>query len=421
MAWGLRFTGTTSPKRLEITTPIPASLNITFEIDFKADDVSRNQILLGGQYSLYNNSHDVCQIGVDSAGKVYCRFGGTSSAKSDSSISAGTYYRLKFVVTGLSATDDVQQGLATLYLDDVAQADTFVPKSNPFRSGNSEDKPNWLGSGGHLAEVKNPFDGDIFRVRMTGDTYDYHWQPNSSDRTNTGAMPIIVDTIAGNNFVGEDGFATDGSDWIEDPSIGDDTPPNYTVVPAITATTSSGHTISATLDESGTVYAVRLDNGASAPTSEQVKAGTDAADVALSADDKKTSAATAATNVDLVFTNGAASTSYDYYYTAEDDEGTPNLRASPTLVEGTTSATTQAITITGGDLEAGNTEAGTYTNMTGVAATGTVTDSEGNQFSVTVTDGNDNTMTVAVPALPTSGTSNLGLFGNVTLQIDEAP
>lgn len=415
MAWGLRFTGTTSPKRLEITTPILASLNVTFEIDFKADDVSRNQILLGGQYSLYNYSHDVCQIGVDSAGKIYCRFGGTSSAKSDSSISANTYYRLKFVVTGLSATDDVQQGLATLYLDDVAQADTFVPKSNPFRSGNSEDKPNWLGSGGHLAEVKDPFDGDIFRVRITGDSYDYHWQPNSSDRTNTGAMPIIVDTIAGNNFVGEDGFATDGSDWIEDLTIGDTTPPTVTG-PTVAATTTTGHVISSTLNEDGHVYAVRVASDAAAPTTAQIKLGNGSDDnPALEA---KNSAATSGAPVSLTFSTASVGTAYRYYYFAEDDELTPNP-TSVSLIEATTSATSQYITVNGNDLELGNTESGTYSGISGVAATGTVTDSQGNTFSVGVTDGNDGTMDISVPALPSSGSLQLGLFGAATLQINE--
>jgi hypothetical protein len=420
MAWALRYNG---GQKSAIDTDIAVTANLTIEIDFKINTLGVNQIILGNEYGFGNLSNNTMQIGLQNDNKLAARFGGSGNAKS-AALTTGTLYKAKLVVTGLdTVTDGTAQGTAELFLDDVSQG-TFTPWNNPLTSAFTDQKPSKLGAGGKVADTKDPFNGDIFRVRMTGDSFDYHWQPNSSDRSNTGLPPVITDTIAGNNFTGvvtTVPFATDGTAWVEDVTVGDSDPPNYTVAPAITATTSDGHTISATLDETGTVYAVRLDNGAAAPTSAQVKAGTDAADVALSADDKKTSAATAATNVDLVFTGGGPSTAYDYYYTAEDDEGTPNLRASPTLVEGTTSATTQAITITGGDLEAGNTEAGTYTNMTGVAATGTVTDSQGNQFSVTVTDGNDNTMTVAVPALPSSGTSSLGLFGNVTLQIDEAP
>lgn len=119
-----------------------------------------------------------------------------------------------------------------------------------------------------------------------------------------------------------------------DPSGGDTTAPTFSSAPAVTATTETGHTIGATLDEAGTVYGVRLANGATAPTSAQVKAGQDSTGSA--APEAKSSAA--ANSASLAFSTGSASTAYDYYIVAEDDEGTPNLQASPTLVEAATAA-----------------------------------------------------------------------------------
>lgn len=114
----------------------------------------------------------------------------------------------------------------------------------------------------------------------------------------------------------------------------DTTAPTFTVAPAVTATTSSGHTISATLDEPGTLYGVRLANGAVAPNSAQVKAGQDSTGAAA----PEAKSAAAANSADLVFSTGAASTAYDYYIVAEDDETTPNLQATPALVTDTTDA-----------------------------------------------------------------------------------
>ncbi len=120
-------------------------------------------------------------------------------------------------------------------------------------------------------------------------------------------------------------------------------PPVYESNPAVTATTSSGHTISQTIDEDGFVYAVRLADGATAPTPAQVKAGLDAAgDPALEA---KNSAATASTNVDLVFSTADPSTAYDYYGVAEDDAPVRNLQAAiSSLINATTSAVAPGIT-----------------------------------------------------------------------------
>lgn len=110
--------------------------------------------------------------------------------------------------------------------------------------------------------------------------------------------------------------------------------PTFVSGPEVSATTDSGHTLSATLDEAGTLYGVRLANGAGAPNSAQVKAGQDSTGSAA----PEAKSAVAANSADLVFSTGSASTAYDYYIVAEDDEATPNLQATPTLVVGTTNA-----------------------------------------------------------------------------------
>ena len=109
--------------------------------------------------------------------------------------------------------------------------------------------------------------------------------------------------------------------------------PTFSVAPSVEATTSSGHTVGATLNENGTLYGVRLADAAAAPSSAQVKAGQDASGTAA-LEALSSSALNAAS---LTFSTGAGSTPYDYYLVAEDDETTPNLQASPTLVEATTS------------------------------------------------------------------------------------
>lgn len=160
---------------------------------------------------------------------------------------------------------------------------------------------------------------------------------------------------------------------------GDVTPPVFTSAPSVTNTTTTGHTVTATLNENGTIYGVRLANGATAPTSAQVKAGTDASDVA--APEAKSAAAIASSSQDLVFSTGSAATDYDYYIVAEDDEGSPNLQATPTLVEATTSA--------GADVTPPTfSVAPAVTTITSQGATATATINEtGDIYYVVVADG----------------------------------
>ncbi|NBT49982.1 MAG: hypothetical protein EBT12_00240 [Marivivens sp.] len=129
-----------------------------------------------------------------------------------------------------------------------------------------------------------------------------------------------------------DGFVTYG--FVVDDTVIDNTPPVFNAGPTAANATDVGHDIQATLDEDGTIYAVRLADGAAAPSSAQVKAGQDAA--SSPAPEAKSVAATASVQASMTFSTGSELTAYDYYVVAEDDEGTPNIQASPTLVNATT-------------------------------------------------------------------------------------
>jgi hypothetical protein len=156
-------------------------------------------------------------------------------------------------------------------------------------------------------------------------------------------------------------FARDSAGNESDPAItsefsttaaGDTTPPTFSAGPASANVSDTSFDITATLNENGTVYAVVVADGASAPSSAEVKAGTGSGGSGQLATD---SATDSGSGVTLNLTGLTPSTAYDVYVVAEDDEGTPNLQASPTLVNvTTTSGDVAAPTVTSFTIENGN-------------------------------------------------------------------
>jgi hypothetical protein len=156
-------------------------------------------------------------------------------------------------------------------------------------------------------------------------------------------------------------FARDSAGNESDPAItsefsttaaGDTTPPTFSAGPASANVSDTSFDITATLNENGTVYAVVVADGASAPSSAEVKAGTGSGGSGQLATD---SAVDSGSGVTLNLTGLTSSTAYDVYVVAEDDEGTPNLQASPTLVNvTTTSGDVAAPTVTSFTIENGN-------------------------------------------------------------------
>jgi len=181
--------------------------------------------------------------------------------------------------------------------------------------------------------------GRLTEVRVNGGTS----QTQDSNVNKTEVLVFNTTFDGSGNLViehrqgdGSSGSAYQNAGWLSYGSAADITPPTWDSAPAVTNTTESGHTIGFTANEAGTVYGIRLANGATAPDSAQVVSGTDASDSAAPEVKSVTVAAGVANS--FTFSTGSAGTAYDYYIVAEDDEGTPNVQASPTLVEATTDA-----------------------------------------------------------------------------------
>ncbi|GAB5522944.1 MAG: hypothetical protein Roseis2KO_08160 [Roseivirga sp.] len=159
---------------------------------------------------------------------------------------------------------------------------------------------------------------------------------------------------------------------------GDNTAPTFDAAPAASSITTGGFTVDASIDESGDIYYVVLANGATAPTSAEVLAGTGNAGA-------QAVAAGSGTNLTDPFTIAAAvtglsnGTNYDLYVVARDDEGNPNVQASPTKV----------------DVKTLNT-APTFTS----AAVTSVLDNQTYSYTPTATDADNDALTFSATTKP---------------------
>ncbi len=152
----------------------------------------------------------------------------------------------------------------------------------------------------------NP-NGNYYNIAWTVDN-----NQNSTGRRRTGGIfldgTLYVDTVEPN--------------WVSTwPNIGPVSATSFTV---------NGNT-----NENSTGYYVVLADGATPPTSAQVKAGNDAADSPALKSGSLT--LNALVQGSQFVTGLTASTAYDVYFVAEDVRG-PNLQATPVLVEVTTNA-----------------------------------------------------------------------------------
>lgn len=157
----------------------------------------------------------------------------------------------------------------------------------------------------------------------------------------------------------------------------DTTPPVFSIAAAVASITSTGGTATATINESGDIYYVVVADGATAPTSTEVIAGTGSG----GSGELASGSALAGTVLSDAFSGLSASTPYDIYFTARDDEGSPNVQVTPTKVDFSTTA-------------AADTTAPTFSvapavsSVTNVGALATATINEaGDIFYVVVADG----------------------------------
>ena len=102
--------------------------------------------------------------------------------------------------------------------------------------------------------------------------------------------------------------------------------------PSSSIVTGTTFTLATDIDEAGIIYYVVVADGASAPSSAQVKLGTDASNATPVANASQVVNSGGFTH-DFSITGLTAGTAYDVYVVAEDDEGTPNLQASPVKID----------------------------------------------------------------------------------------
>jgi len=231
-----------------------------------------------------------------------------------------------------------------------------APSSVQVKAGQDSGGGAALASGS-IALSASTEGADAFSGLNAGTAYDVYFVAEDDEGTpNIQASPVKVD------------FTTAASDT---------TPPAWIATwPQVDTETTSGATARAQIDENGTAYYVVLADGAGAPSSAQVKAGQDSGGGAALAGGSI--ALTASTEGTDTFSGLSDSTAYDVYFVAEDDEGTPNIQASPTLVEFTTMAPITVGTVIGIDI--GTTTTPNWNNIISkiqIIAAGSVVDING--------------------------------------------
>lgn len=142
-------------------------------------------------------------------------------------------------------------------------------------------------------------------------------------------------SFSGANALDPDGAATNATSSSPFPtgtfslSAPDVTPPDWeSGYPFINSTSTTSFDLVGQLDEDGTIYYVIVADGESAPSSSEVATASAPGTVLFSGN----STATGGVDATLSVSGLTAATAYDVYVVAEDDEPSPNLQASPTLL-----------------------------------------------------------------------------------------
>ncbi|WBX70964.1 MBG domain-containing protein [Tenacibaculum retecalamus] len=183
-------------------------------------------------------------------------------------------------------------------------------------------------------------------------------------------------------------------------TVVDTTPPIFeNSTPSAASIAGTSFTLNTDINETGKIYYVAVADGATVPTSAEVKAGTASGGGAAIKSAKATVSSGGFTNVFSV-TGLIEGTAYDVYVVAQDDEATPNLQAIPTKIDVTTTKVVLSISqtnITGNGLSDGT---ATVVASGGVPAyqflwsdgqtTATATGLIAGNYTVTVRDDNGN-------------------------------
>ena len=157
--------------------------------------------------------------------------------------------------------------------------------------------------------------------------------------------------------------------------------------PTVASIAATSFTLNTDINEAGKIYYVAVADGATVPTSAEVKAGTASGGGAAIKSANATVSSGGFTNAFSV-TGLTGGTAYDVYTVAEDDHGTPNLQAAPVKRDITTINTAPIFTST---------------------AVTAVNEGNAYTYNIATNDADRDALTVTAPTLPswlslTSGT-----------------
>lgn len=373
-SWDRTATASFSPVNGATGVSASASLSLTFSDGVRKSD---NSALESGDLSSYIVLRDT-----NSSGTAIAFTGSINTDKDTITVSPTSSFTSNQTVyfafaSGLERSDNpITPSSSTFTVETVA--DTTAPTISSVSLGAandaltvtfSEDVYNTNGGSGDL-------EASDFALSISGGTATVTATPTSITKTSQSVWVLGVNTSGTADGSETLSVVPSGAAAIYDAAgnaastaqsnntasltAADTTPPTLDVGPSVGSVTSSGFTPSASINEAGKIYFVVVADGATAPSPAQVKAGQDATGSAALASASATVPSSPFTASFSAITSLSASTAYDVYFIAEDDESAPNVQTSVSKVDATTSAPAPTVP-------------GAPTNVTAVAGDGEAT------------------------------------------------
>ena len=404
-SWDRTATASFSPVNGATGVSASASLSLTFSDGVRKSD---NSALESGDLSSY-----IVLRNTNSSGTEIAFTGSINTDKDTITVSPTSSFTSNQTVyfaftSGLERSDNpITPSSSTFTVETVTDTTAPTISSVSLSAANdeltvtfSEDVYNTNGGSGDL-------EASDFALSITGGTATVTATPSSIIKTSQSVWVLGVNTSGtanGNETLtvvpsgaaaiydaAGNAASTTQSNNTASLTAADTTPPTFDVGPSVGSVTSSGFTPSASINEAGKIYYVVVADGATAPSPAQVKAGQEATGSAALASASATVSSSPFTASFAAITSLSASTAYDVYFIAEDDESTPNVQTSVSKVDTTTSAPAPTVP-------------GAPTNVTAVAGDGQATVS----WTAPASDGGSPIISYTAttnPSCTTSGTS----------------
>jgi sugar lactone lactonase YvrE len=356
----------TTPTKIDVTTLPATHLNFdgtndnvsiphNSEFDFSIGTVeawvrissstNSNKCIVAKRTGLGNNTS--WSLHINDQDNTIGIYNGTIFSVVNTPINVNEWYHISFVLTSTS-TEVFKNGVSAGTM--AAGINTSANASIPVtigHSGGSQTVEYFLGDIDEVRVWKDArtaaeilADKDIQLVGTETDLVAYYKFNQGAHNSYNGSITSLTDATS-NNFDGTlNGFALTGttSNWAYDASNPFDFSLFENSTPSSASITQSGFTINTDVDRAGIIYYVVLADGAAAPTSAEVKAGTG------------NSGSTAVTSGNATVSTGdfsnafsvsglSGNTTYDVYTVAENDESPPRIQTTPTKIEVATSDT----------------------------------------------------------------------------------